>query len=65
MLPGGFTITARKTYGHPSNGMIVSEAELGMSDNHDGIIVLTELLADQPEVLAGLEQGRMRSPCSG
>ena len=58
VLPGGFTITARKTYGHPSNGMIVSEAELGMSDNHDGIIVLTELLADQPEVLAGLEPGQ-------
>src|SRR6202044_2220063 len=27
-LPGGFNITARKTYGHTSDGMICSAAEL-------------------------------------
>jgi len=39
-LPGGFKIGARKTYGHNSNGMICSAAELGLSGDHDGIIVL-------------------------
>lgn len=39
-LPGGFKIGARKTYGHTSAGMICSAAELGVSDEHDGIIVL-------------------------
>lgn len=39
-LPGDFTITARETYGHVSNGMICSERELGLGDDHGGIIVL-------------------------
>jgi len=41
-LPGDFTITARKTYDHVSNGMICSERELGLGDDHAGIIVLPE-----------------------
>src|SRR5581483_5692654 len=32
-LPGGFEITARKTYGHISDGMICSGRELGISDD--------------------------------
>lgn len=39
-LPGGFEIAARKTYGHISNGMICSQRELELGDDHDGIIVL-------------------------
>ncbi|MEU4625538.1 phenylalanine--tRNA ligase subunit beta [Actinoplanes sp. NPDC023801] len=39
-LPGGFKIGARKTYGRNSNGMICSAAELGLSGDHSGIIVL-------------------------
>src|SRR4051794_18286060 len=39
-LPGGFRIGARKTYGRNSQGMITSAAELGLGDDHDGIIVL-------------------------
>lgn len=39
-LPGGFRISARETYGKTSNGMICSERELGLGDNHDGIMVL-------------------------
>jgi phenylalanyl-tRNA synthetase beta chain len=39
-LPGDFTITARETYGKTSNGMICSAREIGLGDEHDGIIVL-------------------------
>ena len=40
VLPGEFEISARKTYGHVSSGMICSAAELALGDDHDGIIVL-------------------------
>ena len=48
-LPGGFEIAARKTYGHVSDGMIASSRELGLSDEHEGILRLSEIGLD-PEV---------------
>jgi phenylalanyl-tRNA synthetase beta chain len=39
-LPGGFQIGSRKTYGHTSDGMICSSAELGLAADHSGILVL-------------------------
>lgn len=39
-LPGDFTITSRETYGHISDGMICSQRELGLGEDHSGIIIL-------------------------
>ncbi|MGF6823328.1 phenylalanyl-tRNA synthetase beta chain [Microbacterium sp. ZKA21] len=49
VLPGPFPIAARKTYGHVSDGMIASARELGLGDEHNGILVLSTLGLD-PEV---------------
>jgi phenylalanyl-tRNA synthetase beta chain len=55
VLPGDFTIGARETYGKVSNGMICSGRELGISDDHAGIMVFGEdevtIGADAIEVL--------------
>ncbi|MEU6795379.1 phenylalanine--tRNA ligase subunit beta [Nonomuraea wenchangensis] len=54
VLPGGFEVGARKTYGRMSEGMICSERELGLSDEHGGIMVLppdTPVGADVVELL--------------
>ncbi|MBT2486689.1 MULTISPECIES: phenylalanine--tRNA ligase subunit beta [unclassified Microbacterium] len=48
VLPGPFPIAARKTYGHVSDGMIASARELGLGDEHDGILVLSDLGVDAP-----------------
>jgi len=39
---GGIKIKKTKIRGVESNGMICSEKELGLSDNHEGILVLSE-----------------------
>ncbi len=73
ILPGGvlptaqgpLTVTARKTYGHLSAGMICSERELGLGEDHDGIIVLTRRFAGDSETLARLIPGADVLPILG
>ena len=45
VLPGDFKIKAAKLRGEPSEGMLCSFSELGISEDHDGII---ELPSDAP-----------------
>jgi phenylalanyl-tRNA synthetase beta chain len=50
VLPGGIEIGARKTYGHISNGMICSAAELGIGSGPEateGIVVLQTFLGEE------------------
>ncbi|MGO4384747.1 phenylalanine--tRNA ligase subunit beta [Specibacter sp. RAF43] len=49
VLPGDFRISPRNTYGHVSAGMIASVRELGIGEDHDGILVLGTLGLD-PEL---------------
>ncbi|HEY8754144.1 MAG TPA: phenylalanine--tRNA ligase subunit beta [Arthrobacter sp.] len=49
VLPGDFRISARQTYGHLSAGMIASVRELGIGEDHDGILVLSRIGLD-PEI---------------
>jgi phenylalanyl-tRNA synthetase beta chain len=56
-LPGGFKIGARKTYGRVSEGMICSVAELGIGEDHSGILVLP---GDTPAGVDAIELMRVR-----
>jgi phenylalanyl-tRNA synthetase beta chain len=41
-LPGGLKLKKAKLRGKPSHGMILSEREMELSDDHEGILVLPE-----------------------
>ena len=55
VLPGPFPIAARKTYGHVSDGMIASARELGMGEEHDGILLLKSINLDPAVGVDALE----------
>jgi len=52
ILPGGFVIAERKMRGVTSNGMLCSSRELGLSDDHEGLMILDEMIV--PRVGEGL-----------
>ncbi len=64
-MPGGMVIKKAKLRGQPSHGMICSERELGLSDDHEGIMVLPEhftvgrLLVDE-NIRVGKSPARIR-----
>ena len=56
VLPDDFQIAARETYGKTSNGMICSSRELGLGDDHSGIMVFAEGGVEiGADAIAGLE----------
>lgn len=52
VLPGGFEIAQRQMRGVTSNGMLCSSRELGLGDDHRGLMLLDELI--DPVVGVGL-----------
>ena len=59
VLPGGFEIASRETYGRLSDGMICSERELGLGQDHDGILVVV------PDGRGNLTPGQDAGPILG
>jgi phenylalanyl-tRNA synthetase beta chain len=63
VLPGGFEIASRTTYGHVSDGMICSNRELGIGHEHDGILVIAS--ADESSNGQGAVPGSDARPIIG
>jgi phenylalanyl-tRNA synthetase beta chain len=53
VLPGDFVIAARSTYDHVSDGMICSSRELGVGEDHSGILVLGHGDGDAARLVPG------------
>lgn len=54
VMPNGMEIAARKMRGQMSNGMCCSAAELGLGDDHEGILILGDDLEPGAPLLAQL-----------
>jgi phenylalanyl-tRNA synthetase beta chain len=59
-LPDGFVITQRTMRGVVSNGMLCSSRELRLSDDHEGLMVLDDLIT--PRVGEGLRDALSLTP---
>ncbi|MEW6521097.1 MAG: phenylalanine--tRNA ligase subunit beta [Thermodesulfobacteriota bacterium] len=55
VLPGGLSIKKSKIRGQVSHGMLCSERDLGISDNHGGIMELTWLRESGVDLVQALE----------
>jgi len=58
VVEGGLVITASTIRGEKSEGMLCSEKELGLSTNHDGILVLAPEKGVEPGVALSTAIGR-------
>ena len=72
VLPGGMNIRKARIRGEESFGMICSEAELNLSDDHDGIMVLDDgiepglplkSVLGEPETVLNVDVGTNRPDC--
>src|SRR3954467_2164764 len=59
-LPGGLTIQKRKIRGQTSNGMLCSARELGLGEEHDGILELDVDVAPGTPFLDAMPSGDAR-----
>ena len=60
VLPGGFQIARREMRGVTSNGMLCSSRELGLGDDHGGLMLLDDLI--DPVVGVGLLEALSITP---
>jgi phenylalanyl-tRNA synthetase beta chain len=60
VMPGGLKIEKRKIRGETSNGMLCSARELGLGEEHDGILTLTTEAAPGTPLLEVLPAGDAR-----
>jgi phenylalanyl-tRNA synthetase beta chain len=56
-MPGGLTIERRKIRGEVSNGMLCSARELGLGDEHDGILALSVNVPPGTPFLSAVDVG--------
>jgi len=60
VMPGGMVIEKRKLRGEPSEGMLCSARELGLGDDHDGLLALDTDAAPGTALLDVLDAGDER-----
>jgi len=54
-IPGGYTIKSTRLRGEPSEGMLCSEEELGIGEDHTGIMILPDTLTLGEDLATALD----------